>query len=338
MVREGDFAKCECVICKKTPAGFQHIRAHELRQHRKKAKAEEQKQHTENVKDDYGSVLSDGNVQGNSVSMAKNVQYTSQSVGGTSAHQESREDRPSEDRHWGTQSVDGNSRGNRPQVSGTQGEFPRPNEGSSLGEESDRLEEVSRLMFGLTVNDELSSSSNPDPLWHTQHPNSGIASIPGKSPVDTEEVMDVLTNILESSSEIKASHRGANLPKQPLLKSIIRPIKSAIERRREKITEHISTTKAMNTLQSARQLLSSVKAELSGPRFPDVLVLDDLKATLAAARGEVESVNRNDPQVISLREEVSAEIDALESRFNELSKSVLSNPDNRIPVTFRTGE
>lgn len=168
---------------------------------------------------------------------------------------------------------------------------------------------VSRVVFGLTINNELahSGSESYSPLWSIPQEWDGMVKPSGTSETDID--LEELVTALSDYTAIP--------PKPRDILVIIREKKNAIQRKMDRALSHISHSRNMRKLKSTQLALSSLEArfKMETQQMRERPPIEELESLLASLSLETNAVKGRTVPVKVLREEINEGIDDLSDKL-----------------------
>ena len=204
--------------------------------------------------------------------------------------------------------------------------------------------DIRRLVFGMTLNDRLGSQigdyggSSSD----TIHVAPTTTNDSTEDPIFDVSGLVAAVDVIVNDTKAKTAHKGSeNLKKVPVIGSIVRPLKNAVELKLSGAINHIATTKAMNRLKKAQGDLDSIQTRIVGTDTEILESHEDLQTSIVTIRQEVEFIKRDVPNVQALRSEVLRALDeaetSLQSRVCNLGDPSHSEKE-MTPLRFNSGK
>jgi hypothetical protein len=128
-------------------------------------------------------------------------------------------------------------------------------------------EQLTRLIFGMTLNNEISPDDQNDPLWNVKPPPEATRPIQHdtySTPISPERLIETVSQLIDSTPVGTDRNMplalDAALPKTESFKVIVREKKSKLERRLTRAFLHINTKRAISRLDKIRSSLNSLKS------------------------------------------------------------------------------
>lgn len=171
--------------------------------------------------------------------------------------------------------------------------------------ESESLQDASsRMIFGLTVNDQLGREQLKDsPLWGSAQQYDVPSDMPFKDGFDIDP--EGLTAVLSYLSPVPSKSRDFLIA--------IREKTSSIQRKMDRALSHISHHRNIKKLEGSERTVASLKArfERETKNLEIHRSIDELEALLSSVTLETNSVHGKTPPVKALRCKINASIDEL---------------------------
>jgi hypothetical protein len=203
-------------------------------------------------------------------------------------------------------------------------------------------DEISQLIFGLTINDEARESRgafNTDPLWQ-----SGIEDIEpdvlmgGKPTPPTPEEISLalmrITNALGEKPYLPKSSDPTSRLEQ--LRSVIHEKKTALQRKFTRTFSHISTQRHLKRLTQVQLSFEKIQSLLENRVESRPDDLNAIKTSLSIVRKELESIPKHN---ISIKEQCVKKLKTLsllESHYEEEQAKWPVDVDD--PIVFDTSK
>ena len=193
--------------------------------------------------------------------------------------------------------------------------------------------ELARLVFGLTLNDEVSGEN--DPLWNSKmydiEPD--ILCVETQiEPLCPEEIASALSKIVNASGERPYSKNRNSSSKFDSARVIFRDKTTSIQRKFARAFSHISTQRHFKRLEQIQVMLDGLTMG-----FDDKLDLKSMEESLSIARKELLSIPVCNVVVKERRLEKLKVLEALESRFNDERSKQADILQSKEPEVFNTG-